>query len=72
MCFKSAKAPAAPEVPTPVQPETSSDTVAAEQAKQRRQIRRQPSTYGSIFTSVLGDSSYGSNVSGGNVAALGA
>lgn len=70
MCLKSPKAPAAPVVP--VQPAASSDTVAAAQEKQRRQIRKQPSTYGSVFTSVLGDSSYGSNVSGGTVAALGA
>ena len=71
MCLKSPKAPPAAPV-VPVQPAASSDTVAAAQEKQRRQIRKQPSTYGSVFTSVLGDSSYGSNVISGNVAALGA
>ncbi len=69
MCFKTAKAPAA----TPVQPAPSTDTTAAAQADQRRRLKSQPSTYGSIFTSVLGDAGYGSNVGGGsNVAALGA
>lgn len=69
MCFKTAKAPAAP----PVQPAPSTDTTAASQADQRRRLRTQPSTYGSIFTSVLGDANYGTSGRGGtNVAALGA
>ena len=68
MCFKSAKAPP----PTPVQPAPSTDTTAAAQADQRRRLRDQPSTYGSIFTSVLGDAGYGSNVNSSSVAALGA
>lgn len=69
MCFKSSKAPAAP----PVQPAPSTDTTAGAQADQRRRLRDQASTYGSIFTSVLGDAGYGKNVnSSGGVAALGA
>ena len=69
MCFKTAKAPPAP----PVQPAPNTDTTAAAQADQRRRLKTQPSTYGSIFTSVLGDAGYGGNVGGGpNVAAIGA
>lgn len=70
VCFKSTpKVPAA----VPVQPAPSTDTTAAATADQRRRLRAQPSTYGSIFTSVLGDTNYGSNVgSTAPVAALGA
>lgn len=57
MCF-SMKAPNAPRVaPAPDRANAQGDVAAA-----RRRSSEQQSTYGNIFTSVLGDSSYGTNV----------
>jgi hypothetical protein len=69
MCF-SAKTPAMPKQ----QSAPTSDDTAAAQADTRRRLREQPSTYGSIFTSVLGDPGYGTNTRqpAGNVAVIGA
>lgn len=57
MCLKT-KAPATPTV----QAAPTRDTVAASTVEARRRNTEQRSTYGNIFTSVLGDSSYGTNV----------
>jgi hypothetical protein len=56
MCF-GAKTPAPPKV----QAAPTVDDTAAATADTRRRVREQQSTYGSIFTSVLGDPNYGSN-----------
>ena len=57
MCFKM-KPPATPKVtPAPDRQDASSAVADA-----RKRASAQPSTYGNIFTSVLGDSSYGTNV----------
>lgn len=58
MCLKQK----APPLPPPVAQAPSRDTVAASTQDARRRTSEQRSTYGNIFTSVLGDSSYGSNV----------
>ncbi len=70
MCF-SAKTPPPPK---PAPAPAASDTAAAATQETRRRIREQPSTYGSIFTSVLGDPGYGtsSRAQSGNVAVIGA
>lgn len=58
MCMKTPKIEPAP--PPPPVPQKDEDTAAMEQ--QRRRMRQQRGMYGSVFTSVLGDSGYGSNV----------
>lgn len=70
MCLKSPKAP----TPPPVQNPPNRDTVASATQDARRRSAAQQSTYGQIFTSVLGDSNYGANVQSQRpqVAALGA
>jgi len=57
MCLKT-KTPDAPKVQAP----PNRDTVASDTQDARRRAAAQPSTYGSVFTSVLGDSNYGSSV----------
>lgn len=57
MCFKTKT----PEMPAP-RPSPSRDEAAQSAAQTRRALGSQRSTYGNIFTSVLGDSSYGQNV----------
>lgn len=63
MCFKTPKMPEPPPVPQAPQ----KDEAAASVQNQRRRMGQQRGMYGSVFTSVLGDSGYG-----GNVASLGA
>lgn len=67
MCFK-VNTPKAPE-PTPAP--KREDTVGATN-DQRRLLASRQGTYGNIFTSVLGDSTYGQNTQRQQVAALGA
>ena len=67
MCFKT-KTPAQPN-PVPA-PDRGDATTAANST--RRALADQQSTYGNIFTSVLGDSNYGQNARQQQVAALGA
>jgi uncharacterized protein YcfJ len=57
-----------------VQPAPTRDEAAEVASTERRRVRDQQGVYGNIFTSVLGDSNYGSNVRASNttVAALGA
>lgn len=59
MCFgskpKVAKAPV-------VQAAPSRDEVAEAAGAERRRVRTQQGVYGNVFTSVLGDPSYGTNV----------
>lgn len=57
MCLK----PKVPK-PEPVQAPPNRDTVASSTQDARRRSSEQRSTYGNVFTSVLGDSNYGSNV----------
>lgn len=57
MCLKT-KTPEVPKVQAP----PNRDTVASQTQEARRRSAGQQSTYGSIFTSVLGDSNYGSSV----------
>lgn len=60
MCFGSKpKTVAAPVV----QPAPSRDEAAQVATQERRRVRDQQGVYGSIFTSVLGDPTYGTNVS---------
>lgn len=59
MCFGAKpKTVAAPVV----QPAPTRDEAAKATVDQRRRSRDQQGVYGSIFTSVLGDPTYGSNV----------
>ena len=55
MCYKAQKAPPVQAAPTRAD---AQDTVTA----QRKQLAEQSGTTGNIFTSALGDSSYGQNV----------
>lgn len=70
MCFGSKpKTVAAPVV----QPAPSRDEAAQVATQERRRVRDQQGVYGSIFTSVLGDPTYGSNVKAPSaVASIGA
>lgn len=67
MCFK-VKTPQAP-APKPA-PDRGDATQSAQRT--RRALSDQQSVYGNIFTSVLGDSSYGQQVRRQQAAALGA
>lgn len=59
MCLKQ-KMP-----PTPaVQPPPTRDTVASATVDARRRTANQRGVYGNIFTSPLGDSTYGTNTTG--------
>lgn len=66
MCLKTPSSP-------PIREQPNRDTGAAASSEQRRRISSQQSTYGNIFSSVLGDSSYNTNTNSQKaVAALGA
>lgn len=66
MCFKAKE----PKMPNPIPaPDRGNATQSAQNT--RRALAEQQSTYGNIFTSVLGDSSYGQNARRQQVAALG-
>ncbi|MFA7602553.1 MAG: hypothetical protein WCY29_06050 [Novosphingobium sp.] len=67
MCFKQKT----PELPKPTPAPDRGDATAAAQTTRRR-LADQQSTYGNIFTSVLGDSNYGQQARRQQVAALGA
>lgn len=68
MCFGSKPKPVKAPV---VQPPPTRDEAAEAANTERRRVRDQQGVYGNIFTSVLGDSNYGSNVrSGSGVASL--
>lgn len=68
MCFK----PKVPDI-KPVEPAPDRASAANAASAARQKAGEQTSTYGNIFTSVLGDSSYGKNVKPQNAtAALGA
>lgn len=66
MCIKSAKPPAAP----PVQPSPKREDV--DTTNQRRKIDAQQGTFANIFTSPLGDSTYGTSARKPKLATLGA
>lgn len=66
MCFKQKE----PKMPDPLPAPDRGDATQSAQ-NQRRALAEQQSTYGNIFTSVLGDSNYGQNARRQQVAALG-
>lgn len=59
MCFGSK--PKTPKTPV-VQPPPSRDEAATAATTERRRTRQQQGVYGNVFTSVLGDPSYNTNV----------
>ena len=59
MCFKSSAPKAPPVVAAPNSDDTQSAVV-----KERKKLGSAQGVYGNIFTSVLGDSTYGSNATG--------
>jgi hypothetical protein len=59
MCFGSKPKPVKAPV---VQPAPSRDEVAEAAGQERRRVRQQQGVYGNVFTSVLGDPTYNSNV----------
>ena len=59
MCLSSPKPPKAP----PVKERPKSDETGAQVQKTRRKAAEAPGVFGNIFTSALGDTNYGSNVS---------
>lgn len=67
MCL-STKTPKAPVV----QPAPTRDTVAASTVDARRRASTQRGVYGNIFTSPLGDSTYGTNTAARPLATFGA
>lgn len=62
MCFKTPKVPA-------VQPAPTRNDVQQDVTNQRKRLSTQQGVFGNIFTSALGDSSYGKNAN--NIATLG-
>lgn len=56
MCFKSPKPPT---MPKPQPAPTRRDAEADASEEQRRRMSQQQGVYGNIFTSALGDSTYG-------------
>lgn len=75
MCSKP-KMPAPVKVAAPapiVQPQPQRRDVEAQASvSERRRMQNQRGVYGNIFTSVLGDPSYGTSTQSSGVAALGA
>lgn len=74
MCLGKATKPvtAAPAPVVQPAPTRSRDDVQSAAVDQRKRVQQQKGVYGSIFTSVLGDPNYNTNVKGpAAVAALG-
>lgn len=71
MCLGMKAVKASPPPVVPAAP--TRDTVASAATQERRRLANQQGAYGNIFTSVLGDPTYGTNVRPtSGVAALGA